>query len=172
MLAPWPDVPASWQNRDLERRFERLQETIVAVRNVRAINNIASNTPIQLHIRCNAEIASELHDVAAQFENLAKALLAAAGADVQAPTCSASFSLTDADVFVPLEGLIDRDAERARNTKEADRLRKGIESNEKKLQNEAFVAKAPPDVLQQTRDTLENYKKQLASVEAIIKALE
>ncbi|MCX7421699.1 MAG: class I tRNA ligase family protein [Planctomycetia bacterium] len=172
MTAPWPDVPTSCQNRDLERRFERLQETIVAVRNVRALYSISPSTPIQLHIRCNAGIASEMHDVAAQFENLSKALLAAAGADVQPPTCSASFSLTDADVFVPLEGLIDRDAERARNTKEAERLRKGIESNEKKLQNEAFVAKAPPDVLQQTRDTLDNYKNQLASVEAIIKALE
>ena len=172
MTAPWPDVPTSWQNRDLERRFERLQETIVAVRNVRALYSISPSTPIQLHIRCNAGIASEMHDVAAQFENLSKALLAAAGADVQPPTCSASFSLIDADVFVPLEGLIDRDAERARNTKEAERLRKGIESNEKKLSNEAFVAKAPPDVLQQTRDTLDNYKNQLASVETIINALE
>ncbi len=135
MLAAWPDVPTSWQNRDLERRFERLQETIVAVRNIRALYSIAPSTPIQLHMRCNADIASEMHDVAAQFENLSKALLAAAGADVQPPTCSASFSLTDADVFVPLEGLIDRDAERVRNTKEADRLRKGIESNEKKLTN-------------------------------------
>jgi valyl-tRNA synthetase len=172
MIAPWPDVPTSLQNRDLERRFSRLQETIVAVRNVRALYNIAPSTPIQLHMRCNAGIASEMHDVAAQFENLSKALLAAAGADVQPPTCSASFSLTDADVFVPLEGLIDRDAELARQRKEAERLRKAIESNEKKLTNEAFVAKAPPDVLQQTRDTLENYKKQLASVEQIIKALE
>jgi len=172
MTAPWPDIPTSWQNRDLERRFERVQETIVAVRNVRALYNIAPSTPIQLHMRCNAGIASEMHDVASQFENLSKALLAAAGADVQPPTCSASFSLTVADVFVPLEGLIDRDAERARNTKEADRLRKGIESNEKKLSNEAFVSKAPADVLQQTRDTLESYKKQLASVEDILKALE
>ena len=131
-----------------------------------------TRVPCTSRLRSKCPRACELHDVAAQFENLAKALLAAAGADVQAPTCSASFSLTDADVFVPLEGLIDRDAERARNTKEADRLRKGIESNEKKLQNEAFVAKAPADVLQQTRDVLESYKKQLASVEQIIQALE
>ena len=172
MLAAWPDVPTSWQNRDLERRFERLQETIVAVRNVRALYNIAPNTPIQLHMRCNADIASDMQHVAAQFENLSKALLAAAGADVQPPTCSASFSLTDADGYVPLEGLIDRDAEIARQRKEIDRLRKGIESNEKKLQNEGFVAKAPADVLQQTRDVVESYKKQLASVEQIIKALE
>ena len=172
MLAPWPDVPTSWQNRDLERRFERLQETIVAVRNVRALYNIAPSTPIQLHMRCSAGIASEMQHVAAQFENLSKALLAAAGADVQPPTCSASFSLTDADGYVPLEGLIDRDAEIARQRKEAEKLRGLITSNEKKLQNEGFVAKAPADVLQQTRDMLENYKKQLASVEQIIQALE
>ncbi|MFM9964495.1 MAG: valine--tRNA ligase [Planctomycetaceae bacterium] len=176
MVATWPEVSTWFQNRDLERRFERLQETIVAVRNVRALYNIASSTPIQLHMRCNADIASDMQHVAGQFENLSKALLAAAGADVQPPTNSHSCSLTDAEVFVALDGLIDvaaeRAAERERKTKEADRLRKGIESNEKKLANEAFVAKAPPDVLQQTRDVLENYKKQLVSVEAIIKALE
>jgi valyl-tRNA synthetase len=172
MIAPWPDVPASWQNRELERRFERLQETIVAVRNVRAMYSIAPNTPLKLHMRCSAGIAADLREVASQFENLSKVLLAAAGAEVEAPACSASFSLTDADGFVPLEGLIDRDAELARQRKEADRLRKAIDSNEKKLANAGFVAKAPADVLQQTRDSLDNYKKQLASVEQIIKALE
>jgi valyl-tRNA synthetase len=172
MIAPWPDVSTSWQNRDLERRFSRLQETIVAVRNVRALYNIAPSTPIQLHMRCSAGIAADMQNVASQFENLSKALLAAAGAEVEAPTCSASFNLTDADGFIPLEGLIDRDAELARQRKERDRLVKAIDSNEKKLANEGFVAKAPADVLQQTRDSLDNYKKQLASVEAIIKALE
>ena len=101
-----------------------------------------------------------MQHVAAQFENLSKSLLAAAGADVQPPTCSDSFSLTD------------RDAEYAKQHKERDRLIKAIDSNERKLANEGFVAKAPADVLQQTRDTLENYKKQLGSVEQIIKALE
>lgn len=172
MIATWPEVPTSWQNKDLERRFERLQETIVAVRNVRALYSIAPSTPLKLHMRCSAGIAAEMHDVAAQFENLSKALLAAAGAEVEAPTCSASFNLTDADGFIPLEGLIDRDAELARQRKERDRLVKAIDGNEKKLANEGFVAKAPADVLQQTRDSLDNYKKQLASVEQIIKALE
>jgi len=172
MIAPWPDVPTSWQNKDLERRFERLQETIVAVRNVRALYSIAPSTPLKLHMRCSAGIAAEMHDVAAQFENLSKALLAAAGAEVEAPICSASFNLSDADGFIPLEGLIDRDAEIARQRKERDRLIKAIDSNEKKLANEGFVAKAPADVLQQTRDSLDNYKKQLASVEQIIAALE
>ncbi|TXT16737.1 MAG: valyl-tRNA synthetase [Planctomycetota bacterium] len=172
MTAPWPEVPTSWQNKDLERRFERLQETIVAVRNIRAMYSIASGTPLKLHIRCSAGIAAEMHDVAEQFENLAKTLLTAAGAEVEAPTCSASFNLGDADGFIPLEGHIDRDAELARQRKEADKLRKSIESNEKKLANEGFVAKAPPDVLQQTRDLVDNYKKQLASVEQIIQSLE
>jgi valyl-tRNA synthetase len=171
MIAPWPDVPTSWQNRELERRFERLQQTIVAVRNVRAMYNIAPSTPLKLHMRCSAGIAAEMHDVAMQFENLAKTLLAAAGAEVEAPACSASFSLSDADGFIPLEGLIDRDAELARQRKERDRLIKAIDSNEKKLANEGFVAKAPADVLQQTRDSLDNYKKQLANVEAIIASL-
>ncbi len=41
MIAPWPAPPATWRNAGLEARFERLQETIIAVRNVRAVYGIA-----------------------------------------------------------------------------------------------------------------------------------
>ncbi|MCA9074236.1 MAG: valine--tRNA ligase [Planctomycetaceae bacterium] len=164
IIAEWPTLPAEWQDDALERRFGRLQETIVAVRNVRAVYNIPPSTPIKLLMRT----AEDMQSVAGQFDNLAKAVLEAAGADVERPQGSASFSLGDTDGYVPLEGLIDKEAELARQQKEADKLRKHIKGNEGKLNNEKFTANAPDDVVAGVRETLENLKRQLASVEEII----
>ena len=164
---PWISTPQI-ADADLERRFERLQETIVAVRNVRAVYNIPPSTTLPLVVRCEENVAADLRNVAGQFANLAKAELTAAGPDVERPPASASFSLADADGFIPLEGVIDRNAELARQHAEAAKLRKHIAGHEGKLANENFTAKAPADVVANVRETLANLKSQLASVEQII----
>lgn len=171
MIAPWPELPEKWRDFKLESRFERLQETIIAVRNVRAVYGIGDRIELALHVRCQPEVATQLNDVAGQFENLAKACLKAAGVEVERPTGAASFSLGDADGFIPLEGIIDRDAEVERQRKEAEKLRGFIAGHAKKLSNESFTAKAPRDVVEQVRETLAGLQKQLASVEDIIKQL-
>jgi valyl-tRNA synthetase len=110
IIAKWPEIPGDWQDSTLEKRFELLQETIVAVRNVRTDNNIPPGTKLPLHVRCSAEVAEDLQNVALQFDNLAKVEIVATGPDVTRPAASASFSLGDADGYIPLEGVIDRDA--------------------------------------------------------------
>ena len=172
MIASWPELSADWQDQALETRFERLQETIAAVRNVRAVYGIPPTTPLNLHVRCNNDVATDIEDVAEQFDNLSKTMLAAAGAEVERPEGSASFSLTDADGFIPLEGVIDREAELGRQRKEAQKLKGFITGHEKKLANEKFVGKAPAEVVANVRETLAGLQSQLESVEDVIRALE
>ena len=81
-----------------------MQETIVAVRNVRADNNIPPGTKLPLHVRCSAEVAADLQNVAGQFLNLAKVEIGSTGPDVDRPAASASFALGDAEGYIPLEG--------------------------------------------------------------------
>lgn len=172
IVASWPQIPAAWRDESLEKRFARLQETIAAVRNVRAIYQIPPGTPIKLLMRATPEVADELQNVSQQFENLAKTVLEAAGADVVRPSGAASFSLGDADGYVPLEGLIDRKKELERQQKELETLRKHVAGHEKKLANENFVSRAPEHVVANVRQTLDNLRNQLASVEAIIADLQ
>ena len=171
MIALWPEVPVEWRDQSLESRFERLQEIIIAVRNVRAMYHIEDRVALDLHVRCQPEVATQLQDVASQFDNLAKTVLKAAGVDVNRPGTSASFSLGDTDGFIPLEGVVDREAELARQKKEAEKIRGFILGNERKLANESFVARAPREVVDQVRETLASLQKQLASVEEIVRAL-
>ncbi|TWT46974.1 Valine--tRNA ligase [Thalassoglobus neptunius] len=171
IVASWPKIPTTWQDAALEKRFERLQETIAAVRNVRAVYSIPPGTSVKLRMRASAEVASDMESVSSQFDNLAKAVLEAAGADVERPKGAASFSLGDADGFIPLEGLIDTEEELKRQQKRAEEIRKHIKGAESKLANENFTSRAPEQVVNDVRETLESNKKQLESIEEIIRDL-
>jgi valyl-tRNA synthetase len=171
MIASWPELPATMQDQNLEDRFSRLQDTVVAVRNIRAVYGIGPNVPVKLFMKCESGVAEELQVCADQFENLAKTILEAAGAEIDRPAASASFNLKDADGFVPLEGLVDVGAELERQKTEADKLRGFIKGHSGKLKNEKFVQNAPEKVVAEVRETLAGLEKQLESVEAVIAQL-
>jgi valyl-tRNA synthetase len=122
-------------------------------------------------MRCPGEVAHEMQDAASQFDNLARTMLEAAGAEIERPKGSASFSLGEADGYIPLEGVIDRRAELDRQKKKAQELRGFITGHEKKLANEGFVSRAPKEVVDQVRETLAGLQKQLQSVEDVIDQL-
>ncbi len=172
IIAPWPSGLEAWRDSTLEARFQRLQDLIVAVRNVRGTYNISPALTVTISVRCSSESAADLEQVQSQFENLAKATLTAAGPDIARPTkASISFSLGDSDGYLPLEGLVDLQAELARQKKEADKLRGFIAGTEKKLGTSSFVDRAPPEVVADVRQTLANQQKQLVSIEEIIQQL-
>lgn len=172
IVAPWPSGLDTWRDTALEARFQRLQDLIVAVRNVRGNYNISPAVSVSVSVKCSHEIAADLKQVQVQFESLAKATLTAAGPDVTQPaTASANFSLSDAEGYLPLEGLIDLQSEIVRQKKEAEKLRGFIVGHEKKLSNQSFVDRAPPEVVAEVRETLAGLQKQLASIEEIIRQL-
>jgi valyl-tRNA synthetase len=61
----------------------------------------------------------------------------------------------EATYGIPLADIIDLDQERARLQKEIDKLAGEIERLEKKLANENFVAKAPPEVVEEQKERRE-----------------
>ncbi|MCA9116046.1 MAG: valine--tRNA ligase [Planctomycetaceae bacterium] len=177
MYAAWPaggtsTASGAWLDPDLEQRFQLLQETIAGVRNLRSQYNIPPGTPLNLLLRCDAETAGQMESIAGQFVNLAKATLVEAGPEVSRPAGAAGFSLGEIDGFIPLEGVIDREAELERQQKEAEKLQKFIAGSEKKLSNENFTGKAPADVVEQVRETLAGNRQQLESVQRIIADLQ
>ncbi|HEU5089062.1 MAG TPA: hypothetical protein VFT99_16515, partial [Roseiflexaceae bacterium] len=60
----------------------------------------------------------------------------------------------DVEVFLPLAGLVDLDAERARLQKELEAAEADAARREGRLANAGFVDKAPPAVVQRERDGL------------------
>ncbi|MEO9166987.1 MAG: valine--tRNA ligase, partial [Aestuariivirga sp.] len=86
----------------------------------------------------------------------------------QVPAESVQIALDEATLALPLEGMIDFAAERARLAKELAKVEKDIAVIDGRLNNAAFVAKAPPEVLEESRElraTLEAKKAKL--IEAV-----
>jgi len=69
-------------------------------------------------------------------------------------------------VHVPLAGLINLDAERARLTKERRRVEAEIDKCEKKLASPTFVANAPTAVVAQERERLVQWRDELTKLDA------
>ncbi|MBG85290.1 MAG: valine--tRNA ligase [Verrucomicrobiales bacterium] len=73
------------------------------------------------------------------------------------------------ELYLPLEGLVDVDAEKARLQKELGKVEKEIEKVEKKLGNPKFVEKVPAEVLQEHKDRKVSWE---AKKESILKNLD
>ena len=69
------------------------------------------------------------------------------------------------EILIPLEGLIDKDAEIQRLDKEIAKLEKIIKQSSGKLNNKNYVAKAPAAVVQKERDKLTEFEQSLSQLQ-------
>ena len=77
---------------------------------------------------------------------------------------SATAVVGDMRIFVPLEGIVDPDAEIARLTKELAKASKDLEAVDKKLSNTDFMAKANPEAVQKQKDRQSELSAKLAAL--------
>ncbi|MCF0150564.1 MAG: class I tRNA ligase family protein, partial [Firmicutes bacterium] len=173
MHEEWPVYDASMNYAEDVATMHLAMDTIKAVRNIRAEAEAAPSK--KLHAVLLADDAEKGRLTAAQsylinLANLSEVIFAAAKDEVPADTMSAA--LPGVEIYVPLDDLLDYNAEYARLTKERERLLKEVERTEGKLANQAFVAKAPEKVINAEREKLANYKDMLEKVLARIPAVE
>jgi valyl-tRNA synthetase len=74
-------------------------------------------------------------------------------------------------LFLPMAGLVDAGAEKARLTKELEKMKGEIEKAQQKLNNPAFTQKAPPAVLEEHRKRLADWEAKRAQLQAAFEAL-
>ncbi len=77
----------------------------------------------------------------------------------------------DAKIYIPMNELIDKEAELARLKKEYAQVEKLLKQDESKLNNEGFMAKAPSQVVEKIKGQAEREREKLALIQAAIDAL-
>jgi valyl-tRNA synthetase len=131
---------------------------ISQVRSVRSEMNIPPGAKIDCAI-VGANRESRRRAATWEQEIMRLARLKAINFEDKVPDSSAQMVLGEATLALPLEGVIDFAAERARLGKELEKAEKDIAVIEARLGNPGFVAKAPGEVLEETRER----KKALAA---------
>jgi valyl-tRNA synthetase len=156
-LAAYPQADARQMDEAAETEMAILQDLIVGVRNLRAELKVEprQNVPIQVHTQDGVRrIFEENRGAVERLANVEEmAFVAQSLAKESGARSTARF-----DVRVLYEKKIDVAAERERLSKELAHLEKQIESAERQLANESFLAKAPAKVVEGLRKQLAESK--------------
>lgn len=174
MTAPWPEANPADHDESIERQFAEFQQVVAAIRQIRGSNNnIKPRDVVPVSIRCSESSQQLLQPMKSYFEGLAGADIVALGPDAQAFETDAPLALPaiDIDVHVDFDKYIDVAAELSRLEKLHGQTVKQISGKEAKLSNENFVSRAPKEVVDKERASLEDLKRQLASIESDIERL-
>jgi valyl-tRNA synthetase len=138
--------------------FELVREAVLAVRQIRAENNVAPGKSIEVLLRANnVDVQDILGEETATVGRLTRAEVRLAdGASIGA---AAHAVLSEgAEVIVPLAGLVDITKECARLRAEVAQLTTQIGSREARLSNAKYLERAPADVVAGDRAILEEMK--------------
>ena len=173
MTSAWPESERSHYNEEIEKQFNEFQQIVGAIRQIRASQNIAPRETVPVAIQCSAAAQTRLEPMRSYFAALAGADVVKLAPDATAFETDAPLALTsiDVEVHVDLEEFIDFDAELARREKLESQLAKQISGKQNKLSNENFVSRAPKEVVQQERESLDELERQLKSVQDDIERL-
>jgi valyl-tRNA synthetase len=151
-LAPWPVRGAYFESAKEEINW--LIDLVSKIRSVRVEMNVPAATQVPLalvggHARTRAWLAA--YEVA--IKRLAR--VSSIATAEQAPAASAQIITADALACLPLQGIIDFAAEKARLEKEMARVKSDIARIDAKLANADFVARAPEEVVEGEREKRE-----------------
>ena len=171
MIAPWPALPAEWQDPAMETRIARMQELVRIVRDVRNRYSVDSKTALDVFVRCPEPVAADFAALRTFITLLAGVGTLEAGPAVAKPKQAASQVTPEFEAYVSLAGLIDPAAEVKRLEKQLADKRKQLDGTRGKLANEGFVSRAPAEVVAQQREQVIELEKQIASIEETIREL-
>jgi len=168
----WPRVNENLIDGDIEREAEVVQRVTFAIRNMRSEMNVPPTADVRAIVQPRKGWTEKvLRGNAGHIAELARCSEVVVDAAASVPRQSARTFLADADVFVPLEGLIDIDEERQRLEKERDRISELADRVRATLSNRQFLEKAPPDVVQQRKEKLEEFEQKLRRLGESLSAL-
>ena len=164
-VAPWPTVNESLSYKEEAASMKLLAEIIRSVRNIRSEVQTPMSKKVPLYISAkDADTLAVLEANAKYLERFCNPEPLVIGQDIEAPGQSMSAVVTGAELFLPLQGLIDIDAEKARLEKELEKWAKEVKLVQGKLSNERFVSKAPEAVVAEERAKEQDYLEKHATV--------
>ena len=159
-------------DKDVEKEMTFIQSVIESVRNIRGEMGIPPSREISLIMKLGE---SRQRDKLKQFEGYLQQLARVTSltflSDGTRPRLAASAVVQGEELFVPLEGLIDVEVERARLKKEIDRMTAVLNGIRNKLGNQAFVAKAPKEVVEKEQEKRASFEMNLQKLQKSYDAL-
>ncbi len=177
MAGAWPDGAGLRRDAEAEAALNHAQEVVITVRRLRQQHGVAERKPAKVTVAVTAPAAEAPLAAASEImQRMGVLESVVVGVDPSRPEGAAvatdSRSPSSFEVLVDLEGLVDKDAQRADLGKTLAKLEKQLAGLAGKLDNESFVAKAPADVVERERARQAEVAAEHARVTELLAALE
>jgi len=154
-------------NEKAEKEMEFVQNIITAIRNIRGEMNIPPSKMLNAFIK-SSEVAPHQVDY---IKKLAKVENLTVDKNLTKPKASTSAVLTDCEIYIPLEGLVELDKEREKLQKEITRFENSLTGINKKLSNEKFLQNAAPEVVEKEKTKQKDWQENIKKLKAILRDL-
>ena len=172
MLRSYPEPDDNARDADAIADIEWVKQFVLGIRQIRGEMDISPGKAVPVLLqdssdedRRRAESLSMLLQRVGRVESIDVI------GDGEKPPAAATALLGDMRLLVPMKGLIDVEAERARLSKQMDKVRGELAKANSKLANENFVNNAPPAVVSQERDRVTEFEKTLTRLEEQLQKL-
>ena len=164
-VAPMPT--AGEEQESLLARFALAHEAISAVRNIRNQKNLPQKEQLTLRVIADENYPAEFAPVITKMANL-KAIEPTTEKDAAA----AAFIVKTTQYFVPLEGMIDTEAEKQKLAEDLAYYEGFLKSVMAKLSNERFVQNAPEKVVANERAKQADAEAKIAAIKEQLAAMQ
>ena len=172
MISEWPTINENYNFPEAIASFELLRDIITSVRQIRSEVNVPLSKPIHLHIRpANDETEAILKDNQAFIDRFCHPETLTIDQKFDSDEEMMTSVVTNAEIFIPLKGLIDVEEEIKRLEQEAKKLEGEVARCEKMLSNPNFVNKAPKAKVEEERTKLKDYQMKYETVVARLNEL-
>lgn len=151
-------------DKNAEQEISFVQDVVTAIRNIRGEMNLPPSKLINVFLKTDKITEEQSRYIKSQV----KIDELKVDAQLSKPKASASAVVKGCDIFVPLEGLIDLNVERARIEKEIARISTLLDAANKKLSNKNFVDKAPAEVIEREKTKMSDWEKSLEKLNLIL----
>ncbi|AJI52532.1 valine--tRNA ligase [Francisella philomiragia] len=157
MDVSYPVATQDLEAPEAEKAIVWLQNVVTTLRNMRSEVGIKPSLEISLIVK---DVADKDKEYLAQTEGFIKALARVNNIEFNDnPPTSLSQIVEGLELNIPLAGLVDIEAEKARLDKELDKLKDEVDRVQKKLSNERFVSNAPEAVVAVEKEKLAKYQE-------------
>ncbi|WP_409431920.1 valine--tRNA ligase [Litorimonas sp. RW-G-Af-16] len=168
IVSEWPQLGNNLINDQACAEVDWLQTLITNIRSVRADMNIPPSKKAPLLMLADA-LDPRLATYAPQLSPMAR--VERVDLASEAPQGALQTVVDSVNYAIPLEGLIDLSAERARLEKEIEKARSEIEKIDKKLSNPAFTDKAPEKVVNLQKERRAGYASEVEKLQEALNGL-
>lgn len=168
MLQKYPVYSDELSFPEAAKQMNMVMDAIKAIRNRRAEMNVPPSRKAKVYIAAKDTET---------FENGSKFFLRLASASeinvAQSYNLDGAVTVVTADakIYIPMDELVDKEAELKRLDKELKAAVKDLDFNEKKLNNQGFMAKAPEKVVAEVRANAAKFAEKIEMLKAAMEAL-